>query len=83
MCGRKKKFGLNMQATCDSRGFFLDVDIKFSGATSDYLAFASGKLHQKLEGKSKKHPGQPFLHPGLAIFGDNAHINTPCGGAVK
>jgi hypothetical protein len=34
-CGRKKKFGLNMQATCDSNGRFLDVDIQHPGATSN------------------------------------------------
>ena len=30
-CGRKKKFGLNMQGVCDARGYFLDVEIRFPG----------------------------------------------------
>lgn len=40
-CGRKKKFGFNMQGTCDARGRFLDVSINHPGATSDYLAFVT------------------------------------------
>ena len=38
-CGRKKKFGLNMQAVCDARGRFLDVEIKYPGSTSDFFCF--------------------------------------------
>ena len=44
-CGRKKKFGLNMQAVCDARRRFLDVEIGHPGAT-----FALSGLHTKLEG---------------------------------
>jgi hypothetical protein len=69
-CGRKGKFGLNMQAVCDSERRFLDVEIAHPGATSDYLAFQSSSLHHRL-----KQPG--FLHPDLAIFGDCAYVNTP------
>ena len=68
-CGRKMKFGLNMQGTCDKRGRFLDVSIYQPGATSDYLAFITSPLHSKLE-----QPG--FLAPGLALFGDNAYVNS-------
>ena len=46
-CGRKKKFGLNMQAVCDSRRRFLDVNIGYPGSTSDYLAFAVSSLQKK------------------------------------
>jgi hypothetical protein len=35
-CGCKKKFGLNIQGTCDSHGRFLDVMIEHPAATSDY-----------------------------------------------
>ena len=69
-CGRKKKFGLNMQATCDADRKFLDVEIKFPGAASDYYAFDESALKQKLE-----RPG--FLRPGLCLFGDNAYVQTP------
>jgi DDE superfamily endonuclease len=43
-CGRKKKFGLNMQACCDSAGKFLDISICHPGATSDYLSFQTINL---------------------------------------
>lgn len=76
-CGRKKKFGLNMQAVCDSRRRFLDVEIRHPGATSDYLAFAVSGLHRKLEGKNPHDERLPFLRPGLALYGDNAYVNTP------
>jgi hypothetical protein len=38
-CGRKHKFGLNMQAICDARRRFIDVSIRNPGATSDFIAF--------------------------------------------
>jgi hypothetical protein len=68
-CGRKKKYGLNMQGTCDSRGRFLDVEIGFPGASSDFFAFTHSKLREKVGA-----PG--FLYPGLCLFGDNAYVNT-------
>jgi hypothetical protein len=68
-CGRKHKFGLNMQATCDADGRFLDVSISHPASTSDFLAFSTSKLQKKIE-----RPG--FLAPGLCIFGDNAYVNN-------
>ncbi len=68
-CGRKHKFGLNMQAVCDVDGIFLDMSICHPGATSDFLAFATSPLKHLLE-----KPG--FLSPGLVLFGDNAYVNT-------
>jgi len=68
-CGRKKKFGHNMQAVCDAQKRFLDVDIRNPGSMSDYLVFMRSDLKQKLE-----RPG--FLAPGLALYGDNAYVNT-------
>jgi hypothetical protein len=67
-CGRKKKFGLYMQATCDAEGRFLDVSIKHPAATSDHLAFCTSSFRHKLE-------RQGFLAPKLCLFGDNAYIN--------
>jgi hypothetical protein len=69
LCGRKKKFGLNMQAVCDSERRFLDVAICHPGSTSDFLAFSTSPLKTKLE-----QPG--FLAPKLCLFGDNAYVNT-------
>jgi DDE superfamily endonuclease len=68
-CARKHKFGLNMMATVDYQGRFLDVQISHPASTSDYLAFATSDLKTKLE-----QPG--FLAPGLSLFGDNAYSNT-------
>ena len=48
-CGRKKKFGLNMMATCDKRGYFMDVEISFPGSSSDFYAFLNSNSKQKLE----------------------------------
>ena len=48
-CGRKNKFGLNLQGACDVKGRHLDVTIGHPGSTSDYLAFVTSKLHAKLE----------------------------------
>lgn len=69
-CGRKKKYGLNMQAICDSKRRFLWVDIQFPGATSDYFAFEQTDLYKKLQRDG-------FLRPGLCIFGDAAYVNAP------
>jgi len=69
-CGRKHKFGLNLQAICDHEKRFTYVSIKFPCATSDFLSFEATPLRNKLE-----IPG--FLAPGLCLFGDNAYINRP------
>jgi DDE superfamily endonuclease len=68
-CGRKKKFGLNMQATCDHEKKFLDIYLKHPASTSDYLAFSSSPLFCSLEKEG-------FMKPGLCLFGDNAYVNT-------
>lgn len=67
-CGRKKKYGLNMQATCDHERRYTDLSIKFPGATSDFLAFEASEFCSKLENEG-------FLAPGLCLFGDNAYVN--------
>jgi len=76
MCGRKKKFGITLQGTCDVDGRFLDVAMEHPASTSDFLAFTTSTLQFKMEEPS-------FLAPGLCMFGDNAHVNcryvaTPC-----
>jgi DDE superfamily endonuclease len=68
-CGRKKKFGLNMQATCDHNKKFLNIYLGHPASTSDYLAFSSSPLYCKLEMNG-------FMKPGLCLFGDNAYVNT-------
>ena len=59
-----------MQAICDHKLRFLDIDISYSTSTSDYLAFATSPICKLLE-----NPG--FLVDGLSIYGDNAYVNVP------
>jgi hypothetical protein len=66
-CGRKHKYGINMQAVCDAEGRYLYIDLSRPGCTSNYLAFVTRDLHAMLEDN--------LLHPGFCIFGDNAHVN--------
>lgn len=68
-CGRKKKYGLTMMGTCDAKGCFLDVEIKFPGATSDFYAFLNSDFRLKLETEG-------FLADGLCLYGDNAYVNS-------
>ena len=70
-CGRKHKFGLNlnMQAICNHKKQFTSISILYGAASSDLMAFEVSDIRQKL--------GQPgFLADGLCLFGDNAYINT-------
>jgi hypothetical protein len=67
-CGRKHKFGLNLQGTCDSECRFLDICIQHPASMSDFLSFTTSSLFRKLEEKD-------FLSPGLCIFGDLAYTN--------
>jgi hypothetical protein len=84
-CGRKSKFGFNMQAICDCRGVFLEVFIKHPASASDYIAFSTDPFHSKLHT-----PG--YIADGLVLFGDNAYVSnqfmaTPykgvCGAGIK
>ena len=47
-CGRKKKFGMVLQATCDHERRFIDINIGQPGATSDYLTFCTSALLENL-----------------------------------
>ena len=68
-CGRKHKYGLNLQAICDAHLRFRHISILFGACSSDTLAFELTDLKQNLD-------RQGFLAPGLCLFGDNAYINT-------
>lgn len=70
-CGRKKKFGIVLQAICDHKRRFLDIDIRHPGSTSDYLAFVTSHIHKELLSN------QALLHPDLTLFGDSAYVNAP------
>ena len=67
-CGRKGKFGLNMQGVCDARWRFTYISAQHPASASDYLAFVTSLLYQKLtEGTG--------LPDGYCLYGDNAYIN--------
>ncbi len=67
-CGRKHKFGLNLQAVCDHKRRFLALSIIYGASSSDLLAFEGSPLRVQLEKEG-------FLAPGLCLFGDNAYVN--------
>ena len=69
-CGRKKKYGMVLQAVCDHHRRFLDFDISQPASTSDYLTFCNCDLLKK------KLIQTGFLKPGLTLYGDNAYVNT-------
>lgn len=69
-CGRKHKYGLNMQAVCDYRCKILEISIKFGGSASDLIAWETSSLCHKLDRDG-------FLADGLCIYGDNAYVNKP------
>ena len=70
-CGRKKKYGLNMQAVCDANCRFTHVSINHPGSASDYLAWIhKNQLYKWLE--SDDNP----LQFGYFLFADAAYINT-------
>lgn len=68
-CGRKNKYGMNLQAVCDSDKRFLYIGIQYGASASDLLAFNVSDLKAKLEKEG-------FLAPGLCLLGDNAYINA-------
>ena len=43
-CGRKHKYGICLQAVCDSDCKFLDVSLGHPASTSDFMAFTSSKI---------------------------------------
>ena len=69
MCGRKSKYGVNLQAVCDANRRFLDVSIGTPGSSSDYFTFLHSKICDSLEVEG-------FLKPGLCLYGDNAYCNS-------
>ena len=69
-CGRKHKFGLNLQAVCDHKKRFTDISIRYVASTSDHLAFEVSGLKKKIVSV----PG--FFADELCLFGDNAYVNV-------
>ena len=75
LCGRKCKFGVNMQALCDHLLRFRWVDINWPGATADYMAWVTSDLYAKI--KSTKDNGESsVIKKGYTIVGDNAYVKS-------
>lgn len=68
--GRKKKFGLNLQAVCDHRNRFTDVYCFHPASASDFTMWTQCELRGDLETRG-------FLADNLVLYGDNAYVNTP------
>lgn len=77
----KQYFSLNIQAICDSRGYFMDVDCKWPGSVHDAKVFANSTINHKMNvGQLPKTfiallPGYEAI-PNYLI-GDPAHPLTP------
>ena len=68
-CSRKDKFGMNMQAACDSHRRFLFMDIHTPGTCSDFLAFETSYVQLKMREEGN-------ILPGHVLIGDNAYIKS-------
>ena len=69
-CHRKDKFGFNMQAICDHNLKFYWVNVKWPGATSDYMAWVTSRLCNLLENNTT----MKLLVAGITLVGDNAYV---------
>lgn len=74
-------YSLNIQAVCDYRGTFMDVDCRWPGSVHDAKVFANSSISHKLR---EQHLPQTFqtLIPGLDkipnyLIGDPAYPLTP------
>jgi len=70
-CFRKDKFGLLLLAGCDHKARFRWADCSHPGIASDYTAWMTSDIAQKL-----RDPNQQIMAPGHTIVGDNAFVET-------
>ena len=79
LCGREKKFGLNLQAVCDHMRRFIALDVGFPGSTSDFLSFLNSYICRKLNEEGTLVSGMCFY--GDAAYANNLTIAVPYKGA--
>ena len=61
-----------MQAICDDKLRFVWVDINWPGCSSDFIAWCTSALCQKLE----NNPVTKTIIDGMTLVGDNAYVKT-------
>ncbi|GFH55306.1 predicted protein [Chaetoceros tenuissimus] len=76
-CSRKNKYGLNLQAICDSRKRFLDLSILFGGSSS--APTPRDAYHLSCEGQvdvSERRDGYPLVPNDLSGGGEHFDDDT-------
>ena len=77
----KMKYTINVQGVCDFKGQFLDVDIRWPGATHDAKVFGNSRINQVLSQRIQPYlcrtisPGSDGV--GLLLLGDPAYPLLP------
>jgi hypothetical protein len=69
-CGRKDKFGMNMQAICDHNLRFTWINICWPGFTANYMAWVTSELYSKIQS------AKSVIAKGLTLVGDNAYVKS-------
>ena len=77
----KQFFSLNVQAVCDSKGSFMDVECKWPGSVHDAKVFSNSAVNRKLKEGRLPHTFNSLL-PGYEavpnyLIGDPAYPLTP------
>ena len=74
-------FSLNVQAVCDYRGQFMDVDCRWPGSVHDAKVFANSSINKKLRENNLPVTYQQLLpgrsRVGSYLIGDPAYPLTP------
>jgi hypothetical protein len=68
---RKDKHGLNMQAICDDELMFEWAEIKWPGASSDYMAWMTSLLRKLLD---EQEESKILVEDDMVILGDCAYV---------
>ena len=76
----KQFFSLNVQAVCDYKGYFMDVDCRWPGSSHDAKVYANSKINKNMQDKEMSMQFKQTL-PGEAkipnyLIGDPAYPLT-------
>ena len=77
----KMKYTLNVQGVCDFKGQFIDVDIRWPGATHDAKVFSYSSINRILQQHTQPYLWRTILpgrgKAGLILLGDPAYPLLP------